>query len=360
VEVVHPLLQPILKNSWGEMIYQEQMMEICHDIAGFSWTETDDVKETVRFKDAARMATFKDKFLEGCATTSGIAPEIANEIWRMIESQSTYLFNRSHAWVYSLITYQTARLKYLYPLEYMTAYLATVEDDTDTHKANRQRVLAEAHEFGFQILPPDINQSMEHMCCGVFEDDQSWMRFGFMDIKGIGEAGAAKIVTRRALEPAGGFFRATEVAEVIGKGLTDKLAACGALTSIGGPRVRSSQIEEFVSWDFTDRMSAFRKDLRSQMRFPRTDGHWAQVAGELAGIVRRTTKDGRPFHVWTLRWDPATNFNVTLWETASAVWDTPLASIVTCEGKYSREWDNISVNDSTYVNVLARRRDVAG
>lgn len=351
IRVAHPLLKPILKNSWGEMIYQEQMMEICHEIAGFSWTETDDVKETVRFKDADRMATFKDRFLEGCATTSGLDPETAATIWSMIESQSTYLFNRSHAYAYSIVTYQTARLKHLYPLEYMTAYLATVKPNSDSAKARRQRVLAESHEMGFKILPPDVNKSYPHMCCGENEDGK-WMRFGFVDIKGVGESSAAKLMAQRE----DGFYRMSEVS-ILDKRTLDALAMCGALTSIGGPRVSTRQMEKLVEWDWVDRMGKFRAELRPMVKFPDHDGQWCQIAGELVSKESRTTKTGKTFKTWILKWDPATRLKVCVWQDAMAAWDTPVGSIVAVEGKYSRDFDNVGVNDSDFVTVLARRKD---
>lgn len=353
IRVAHPLLRPILASSWGEMIYQEQMMDICHDVAGFSWAETDDVKETVRFKDPERMAGFQQRFIAGCQQHSGMDHSSASEIWSMIESQSTYLFNRSHAGAYSLLTYQAARLKYLYPLEFMTAYLATVEADTDVHKANRQRVLSEAHELGIKILAPDINQSEAHMCCGSDEDSR-WMRFGFVDIKGIGESKAAKVLRVRQTDP-GGFYGVSDVVSAVDKGALATLGACGALASIGGPKVKTHQIENYVDWDFTDRMAPWRKRLRREVKFPSRDGEWAQIAGELIAVEKRTTKTNRPFRVWTLRWSPSELFTVTLWEDAQACWDTSIGSIVAVEGKYSRDFGNIGIGDSDYVNVLHRR-----
>jgi len=360
IRVAHESLRPILANSWGEMIYQEQMMDICHDIAGFNWTDTDDVKEIVRFKDPARMHAYRQKFVDGCKNHSELDENTALEIWAMIESQSSYLFNRSHAIAYSYLSYQTARLKYLYPVEYMAAYMATVDADTDAHKANRNKVLSEAHEMGVHILAPDINQSGIHMTCCA--DDQRiglvrgpWMRFGFVDLKGIGESKAAKLVTARDQDPVG-FYGVQDVAEAIDKRTLGILGDSGALASVGGPKVTTRQIEQYIDWDFSDRMAKYRPQLRSQVKFPTKEGQWGQVAGELIASESRMTKKNTHFRVWTLKWSPSETFRITLWDSTSGIWDTPIGSILAVEGKYSREFDNIGVSDPDYVTVIARRK----
>lgn len=353
VRVVHPSLRSILKDTWGEMIYQEQMMDICHNIAGFSWTETDDVKETVRFKDPIRMKTFKDRFVSGCVNY-GVPLDSATQIWAMIESQSTYLFNRCHAYAYSLTTYETARLKFFYPLEYMTAYLATVPPENDGAKERRARIMAEAYERGFQIAPPDIHLSGARMTCE--NGDTPTMRFGFVDIKGIGDATAEKIVNLR-----GEGFQSLQNVTTVGKRALDALSGCGALESLGGPRRILKQTSQYVDWQFTDRMAKYRARYRDQCKLPSAssrEGTYCAIIGEVEKFEKRTTKSNKPFRVLTLKWSPAERFTITLWQETSDKWpDLTLGSIVAVEGKWSREWSNISIGNSEDINILIRRGD---
>lgn len=352
VLVVDEVLRPILKNSWGEMIYQEQMMEICHEVAGFTWIETDDVKEAVRFKDAEIMAAFKDRFIVGCQTTSGISPDVSSQIWAMIESQSSYLFNRAHAVAYSITTYQTARLKCLYPHEYMAAYLGTVPPKTDSAKERRRKIMAEAYELGFQILPPDINLSCEVVMpeCG----ERPGLRFGFGDLKGIGEKSAIKIVVARNKEQ--GFKTATQVADVVDKRSLGVLAGSGALASVGGPKASLSEIEEYVDWQFTDNMRQYRRKLKNQVKFPKGNNSYCAIVGEIVGFEKRKTKTNKPFRVMTLKWSPAEMFVCSLWSETQSAWPRlTLGSIVAVEGNYSRDWNNISVGDAENINLLKEK-----
>lgn len=348
VRVTHPLLTPILEATYGEMAYQEQMMDICHDIAGLSWIDTDDIKEIVRFKDPARMSAYSSKFIEGCKTTSDIDRETATNIWKMIEAQSAYLYNRSHSISYSLISYRTARLKYLYPLQYLTAYLATVKPDSESHKRNRKNVLSECHERGFKILPPEINHSGVHMTCR----DQRTMQFGFADIKGIGEASANKLMNDRI--DRGRFYNLEEVVKATGKRTREALAGCGALRWIGGPKPKRSQIEEYIDWIFDDPMGEWRSQLENHISFPTEDKDWAQVAGVLVEKAQKTTKGGKPYNVWVVRWSPSQSFTCQLWSETETYWKTTIGSIVAIEGEWSEKYANISVGDSGQIKILRR------
>ncbi len=178
----HPGMRNILEKTFGVIVYQEQAMEIGGRIAGFDASLVDEIKETIKAKDPARMAAMEPKFISGCQEHSRMSLEDATALWGKIRLAAGYMYNRAHAVSYSLITYQTAWLKYHYPLEYMTALLAT------TDKEDRARYHRECRALGLVVLPPDIQRSEP-----LYTVENDSIRMGLNSIKYVGQSRCEKI-----------------------------------------------------------------------------------------------------------------------------------------------------------------------
>ena len=149
-----PRLRPISETTYGCVIYQEQLMEIAKQMAGFSPAEADDLRKAVGKKKRDLMATMKEKFLEGMAA-SNTDRKVAKDLWSLMEAAADYSFNRSHAACYALISYRTAWLRANYPAEYMAALISTVMSTKDKVPFFVNRCA----EMGIEVLPPDVNTS---------------------------------------------------------------------------------------------------------------------------------------------------------------------------------------------------------
>lgn len=263
--------------------------------------------------------------------------------------------HNSHAAAYSLLTYQTARLKCWWPLQFLTALMRTVPPKTDPAKAKRQTYLAEALDMGFRILPPNINRSGAKFSCG--EDRKGpWLRFGFVDVKGVGMPTAKKILAAR--EAAGGKFRNMDQITVgksplLTPGLVTKLDAAGCFHGLPGGNERDMRsLEEVLYWQFDDVMAPLRTKYANKVHLPGRGNSRVRLIGELVEAHNKKTGTGRPYMTWRIRWTPSQIFTITIWEDADVLWDIPKGSIVMIEGKYSQEYRNVSVGDPDQVRVL--------
>jgi DNA polymerase-3 subunit alpha len=156
IQYLHPALEPLLEGTYGVALYQETVMLIATNLAGFSWSEADGMRKAIGSKDAGRMASMRDRFIDGCETNS-IPRDAAEQVWETIRHFSGYGFNKSHAAAYADLTYKTAYLKANYPIEYYTALLTFKADDAD----DRRQFIADARRHGIQVRPPDINASTD-------------------------------------------------------------------------------------------------------------------------------------------------------------------------------------------------------
>lgn len=345
VRVIHKSLEPILRDTWGEMIYQEQMFRILNELAGFSWARVDDAKTAVTKKDAAKMAALKDEAVEGFQKIAGMSLRQAEQVWEMIAAQATYLFNRSHAVAYSLLSYQTARLKYLYPVEYLAALLATVEPKNKTDKAKRERYMAEAAVLGFKMLPPDVNKSRERFS----PEGEDSLRFGFFDVSGIGEKAAPKMVKSR---PKKGYETLAQVQKAAGNaGIYKALMESGALESFGVKFTKIQQ-ENRLSWQFDDPMLSIRKKYEKKCLLPSGKDGTVRIAGQVVKSEIRKAKNGNRFCTWIVRWAPGIEYKCNIWESGQDLFDTPKGRIVFIEGKWQSEWQSLAVNDSDQVRFI--------
>ncbi len=231
VEYLHPTLEPILKNTYGVAVYQEQLMQIARDLAGFTLGEADVLRKAVGKKIKELVAEQREKFIEGCVKT-GVGKKIGEQVFAFIEPFAGYGFNRSHAACYALIGYQTAYLKAHYPAEFMAALLTSDQHDTD-------RIAIEVHEareIGLEVLPPNVNESFEEFAVIIGDDGKERIRFGLNAIKNVGSVCAEEIVKVRKES---GKFKSLEdfIERVQTKDLNkrslESLAKVGALEDFG-------------------------------------------------------------------------------------------------------------------------------
>ncbi len=202
VEYLHPKLEPILRKTYGVAIYQEQVMQIARDLAGFSMGEADVLRKAMGKKIAELLAKQKEKFIDGCVRNA-ISKELAEKVFSFIEPFAGYGFNRSHAACYALIGYQTAYLKAHWPTEFMAALLVSDQDDTDRVAIE----IEECRSMGVEVLPPSINQSYDTftvVTSGTEADETaregerlSTIRFGLKAIKNVGAHIAETIIAER-------------------------------------------------------------------------------------------------------------------------------------------------------------------
>ncbi len=202
VEYLHPKLKPILENTYGVAIYQEQVMQIARDLAGFTMGEADVLRKAMGKKIVELLAKQKEKFFDGCVKNS-IPKELAEKVFAFIEPFAGYGFNRSHAACYALIGYQTAYLKAHYPTEFMAALLTADQQNTERVAIE----IDECRKMGIEVLPPDVNESFGSftvVTSGTSDnkvidetEESKTIRFGLKAIKNVGENIADVIIQER-------------------------------------------------------------------------------------------------------------------------------------------------------------------
>ena len=183
----HPALEPVLKDTYGVIVYQEQVMQISQVLGGYTLGRADLLRRAMGKKKAEVMQAERAGFLEGCKKNN-VDLKVAGEIFDLMEKFAEYGFNKSHSAAYGLITIHTAWLKAHYPVEFMAALLTSEKDNTDKVVKH----IGEARESGLQVLPPDVNLS--DMAFGAVEGK---IRFGLGAIKGVGEGAIESIVEAR-------------------------------------------------------------------------------------------------------------------------------------------------------------------
>ena len=228
----HPNLEPILKETYGIMVYQEQIMQIASALAGFTMAQADLLRKAMGKKIPEVMEKQRKNFIMGCVKR-GIKELTASKIFDLIEYFSGYGFNKSHSTAYALISYRTAYLKANYPVEYMTALLTSERDNTD----KIVEYVNEAGRMGLKVLPPDVNESD----CLFTAIDQKTIRFGLLAIKNVGRGAAESIVVARDKE--GKFASLENLCKRVDLRLTNRkvlesLIKCGAMDSFGMPRAQ--------------------------------------------------------------------------------------------------------------------------
>ena len=229
VVYMHPLLEPILKETFGVVLYQEQVMQIVQVLAGFSLGQADLLRRAMGKKKHDLLMAQKEIFLQGCAK-NGLETSLANHIFDLLTHFADYGFNKSHSAAYGLLAWQTAYLKAHYPVEFMAGVLTSIMDKTDKIPVYIQL----CRQMGIKILPPDINSS-----AATFGIEDGAIRFGLAAVRNVGENA---IVSMERVRAEGGKFRslvdfcARVDMRAVNKRALESLIKCGAFDGIGTER----------------------------------------------------------------------------------------------------------------------------
>jgi DNA polymerase-3 subunit alpha len=229
VHYLHPVLEEILKETYGVIVYQEQVMQIASKMAGFSLGEADILRKAMGKKMLSVMTAMRDKFLQG-AREKAIPERIAIQVFDLMQQFAQYGFNKSHSTAYALLAYQTAYLKVHYPVQFMAALLSSEIGNTK----KIVMYIAECKDIGIPVLPPDINESELH-----FHSAGGKIRFGMLAIRNVGEGVITSLLHYRKNQ---GFFRnlfqfCEEVdSRSLNKRVLESLIKSGALDSLGWKR----------------------------------------------------------------------------------------------------------------------------
>ncbi len=226
VEYDHPLLEPVLADTYGVIVYQEQVMRAAQALAGYTLEQADILRAAMGKKNKAVMEKERERFAEG-ARKNGVSAALAKTIFEKIETFASYGFNRSHAAAYALTTYTTAYLRAHFPHEFMAALMTLDMDD----QAKTYKNIASLREMKIAILPPDVNQSRVR-----FTVTDGAIRFGLAAIRGVGTKAAEAIVAAR--EAGGGYEGLTDFCmrvgtQMVSRRVLEALIKCGAFDSSG-------------------------------------------------------------------------------------------------------------------------------
>jgi len=255
ITYLHPKLEPILKNTYGIMIYQEQLMNAARELAGFSLAEADVLRKAVGKKIRKLLMEQKEKLIKG-AEKNGVSKIVAEKFWALVEPFDRYGFNRSHGACYAMIAYQTAYLKAHYPVPFMTALLNAEAKDVE----RTAYIVSEAKKMNINVLPPDINKSG-----ATFAPEENNIRFGLAAIKNVGLNIVNTIIEDRG--KSGPFTSLINLLERIqdrdlNKKSLEALIKCGALDSLGVERKKALEsLDDIVK--FSQRLRKEKSD--SQM-----------------------------------------------------------------------------------------------
>jgi len=252
VEYLVPQLEPILKETYGVIVYQEQVMKIAGDLANYSMSEADDLRKAMGKKIPEILAKHRERFMQGAAD-NGIPPDKAGKIFYLMEKFGGYGFNKSHSAAYSMIAYQTAFLKAHFPVEFMASLLTSEMHSTD----GVVKYIAECRSHGIEVIPPDINESGKE-----FSVTGSKIRFGLVAVKNVGENAIESIVEAR--NEGGRFSSLCDFCErvdlkKVNKRVVESLIKCGAFDSTGDYRSRMTASMENIL-DYGQRVQKERSD----------------------------------------------------------------------------------------------------
>ena len=232
IEYEHPLLEPICRETYGIMVYQEQVMQAAQVLAGYTLGGADLLRRAMGKKKAEEMAKQREIFVKGCATVNNIRAAMANQIFDLLEKFAGYGFNKSHAAAYAIVAYQTAYLKANYPVEFLCAMMTN--DMSSTEKL--AQYINEAHQFGIEVMPPDVNESRV-----AFTPARGGevIRFGLAAIKGVGEVAVESIL--KAREEGGKFNSLSHLCErvdtrTVNRKVLEALIKSGACDTFGETR----------------------------------------------------------------------------------------------------------------------------
>ncbi|MDD5092972.1 MAG: DNA polymerase III subunit alpha [Dehalococcoidia bacterium] len=232
IKFPHPALEKILEETYGVIVYQDQVLRITQAFAGYTLGEADIVRKAMGKKIPEIMQKERDKFIAGAIEKKGFSREIAEQVFNLIEPFAGYAFNKAHATSYAMIAYQTAYLKAIYPAEFMTALFIT-------NMGNQEKIstaVAECRRLGISVQAPDVNRSEKSFTIENADDGSQAIRFGLAAIKNVGEGAIEPIIVAR--EKGGPFKSVEDLARRcdlrgLNKRALESLIKVGALDSLG-------------------------------------------------------------------------------------------------------------------------------
>ena len=232
IEYEHPLLEPIARETYGVLIYQEQVMQAAQVLAGYTLGAADLLRRAMGKKKPEEMAKQREIFVSGCARVNKIPPAKANAIFDLLEKFAGYGFNKSHAAAYAIVAYQTAYLKANYPVEFLAAMMTNEMSSTDKLAV----VLNESKVMGVEVLPPDVNEGQSLFAPA---GNGQAIRFGLAAIKGVGEVAVQGIIEAR--EQGGQFSSLEDLCtrvdtRTVNRKVLEALIKCGACDCFGETR----------------------------------------------------------------------------------------------------------------------------
>jgi DNA polymerase-3 subunit alpha len=254
VQYMHKSLEPILQETYGVMVYQEQIIQLLQLVAGYTPGEADLVRKAIGKKKRDIMKAEEPRFIKGCIK-QGLTSDQAKQLWDQIQPFADYSFNKAHATCYAQIAYWTAYLKAHYPPAFMAALMTSDYDDTDRLAIE----IAECKKMNVEVLPPDVNQSFHEFAVIPGEDK---IRFGMDAIKNVGHGAVDEII--RAREKVGGSFETIEDfcrevnCRIVNRKALESLAKSGALDSFGDRSRIVSNIDNILAF-----ASKVQKDSKS-------------------------------------------------------------------------------------------------
>jgi DNA polymerase-3 subunit alpha len=240
----HPSMEPALKNTYGVLVYQEQVMQISKEVCGFTGGEADTLRKAIGKKNIDMMRKMREKMISGAQEKSGIDEALMEKFWKQLEDFAAYCFNKSHAACYGLIAYQTAYLKAHYPSAFMAALMTSDYDDTDRLAIE----INECKHMGVEVLPPDINESFLEFAV-VPKTNQ--IRFGMLAIKNVGSGAVEEIIRARQME---GHFTSLEDVlakvnvHIANKKALESLVRAGAFDRFGDRSILYNNLEVILAY----------------------------------------------------------------------------------------------------------------
>ncbi len=242
LDYAHPLLEPILKETYAVLVYQEQIMKVAQDLAGYSLGQADLLRRAMGKKKASEMQKQRETFIDG-ATRNGVSQKAAYELFEQMVLFAEYCFNKSHSTAYAYVTYQTAYLKANYSVEYMAALLTANGDDQDKIKKYIEGCL----KLNINVEPPDINSSEVD-----FTPSENKILFGLSAIRNVGQAGVECILAAR--ERGGAFKSLADLCDrvnlqTVNSRALESLIKCGAFDKIEANRKKLTEhLHSLISW----------------------------------------------------------------------------------------------------------------
>ena len=238
ITYAHPLLEPVLKDTYGTIVYQEQIMQVFQVLADYSLGQADQVRRMMGKKDIKTMEEQRGKFIEASAKHD-MKKEDAEKLFNQILAFASYCFNRSHSAAYAFVAYQTAYLKCHYPVEYFSALLSSVSDNKD----QTQLYIQEAQKYGIEVLPPDINKSYLE-----YAPDGNNIRFGMAAIKGVGAPVVEAVIKER--EENGDFKNIFDFCKRVDARYVNKKSLEGLIKSGAFSNIEKSRKQLFDNMEY--------------------------------------------------------------------------------------------------------------